>query len=60
MNTIEILSALAVIIWRVLALSPHGPGSLVKLELVYSLSQTVESLRGKEEVHLNELVHHHK
>jgi hypothetical protein len=58
MNTIGLLSTLTIIVRGLLAVSPHGPGTLFKVELTLSLSKTVNSLTWKLKIELNVLFQH--
>ena len=60
MYTIDLFASSSVIIRTVLSLSPHSPCTFTNTELVDSFSETIYSLRGKLEIHLNKFVHHNE
>ncbi len=60
MDSVDSFTSYALIIRAVLALSPHGPGTFTKSELMDSFSEAVSSLGRELEVHLDVLVHHDK
>lgn len=59
MNSTALLATCSIIVLRVSSIGPHGPGSFIEVELVDSLSETVDTSRWELEINLKVLVHHH-
>lgn len=57
MHAVGLFESCTVIVRGLLAVSPHGPSTLVEEELAVALSESEDTLRGKCEVHLQVLVH---
>ena len=60
-HSVGALSALAVVVVAGSGTCrPHSVGTFAELELLVSFAETVNSLGGQHEVHLDEFVHHHE